>query len=149
VSSGTVDIDTWHTNVAALEPSIAQARAATGLNIPVVPAAVADMPWHSQDRLQREHEAWVRLTVFKLEPHDLALSKAVRGNEHDLAGIEALNRVAPLDLETLVRRYLDEMGHAIGDRSRLDRNFVTMIERLYGEMEAERVAARLRSHRGR
>ena len=147
VAAGTVDIDTWQTNVAALQEAIVRARAATGLNIPVVPAAVADVPWNSQDRLQREAEAWTRLTVLKLEPHDLALSKAVRGNEHDLAGIKALHGVTPLDLETLITRYLTEMGHAVGDRRRLDENIVAMIERLHGEVEAERLEERLRLHR--
>jgi hypothetical protein len=34
VSSGTMDIDTWQTNVAPLEGAIAQARVVTSLNIP-------------------------------------------------------------------------------------------------------------------
>jgi len=44
VSSGTVDIDTWATDLAPLESAIAQARVVTSLNVPVVPTPVADVP---------------------------------------------------------------------------------------------------------
>jgi len=148
VAAGTIDIDTWETNLRPLQPAIDRARAETGLAIPVVPAGVADVPYHARDRLQKEPTPWTNLHVFMLEPHDLALSKAVRGNEHDLAAIEQLHRVAPLDLDTLVTRYLDEMGHAIGDPVRLDTNLVLLIERLYGEVEADRIEKRIRIRRG-
>lgn len=149
VSSGTTDIDTLDTKLAPLQAAIDQARVVTSLNIPVVPAPVADVPYHSEDRLQPELGPWTRLTVLKLEPHDLALSKAVRGFENDFAAIEALHQIIPLDLNTLVTRYLDEMGQAIGDPAQLDVKFALMIERLYGDAEAERVEARIRSHRER
>jgi len=66
-----------------------------------------------------------------------------------LAAIEALHRIIPLDLDTLVTRYLGEMNHAIGDPARRDVKFALMIERLYGEVEAERVEHRLRLLRKR
>lgn len=146
VSSGTTDIDTYETAVAPLEATLAHAREVTGLNIPVVPAYVADVPYHYQDRLQPE-PTWTRLTVYKLDPHDLALSKAVRGVEHDLVAIEALHSVAPLDLETLVTRYLAEMQHAVGDPAKLDERFVAMVARLFGDAEADRVEGRFRQLR--
>jgi hypothetical protein len=149
VSSGTVDIDTWGSTPAPLQQAIDRARVVTSLNIPVVPATVADVPWNFQDRLQSEPGAWTRLTVYKLEPHDLSLSKAVRGLESDFAAIEALHRIVPLDLDTLVTRHVEEMDHAIGDPVRRDARFVVMVERLYGDAEAERVEAKIRSHRQR
>ncbi len=142
-----MDIDTWETNLRPLQPAIDRARAETGLAIPVVPAGVADVPYHARNRLKKEPTPWKHLQVFMLERHDLALSKAVRGNEHDLAAIEQLHRVEPLDLDTLVARHLDEMGQAIGDPARLDANFVLLIERLYGEVEADRVEKRIRTRR--
>jgi hypothetical protein len=41
----------------------------------------------------------------------------------------------------------EEMSHAIGDPVRLDANFVLMIERLFGEVEAERVEETLNLRR--
>lgn len=139
VSSGTIDVDVLETQLGSLESAIARARVVTNLNIPVVPAPVAQVPWDFEDRLQREPGAWTHLTVHKLEPHDLALSKAARGFENDFAAIEALHRIIPLDLDTLITRYLEEMGHVIGDQGQRDVKFMLMIERLYGEVEAERV----------
>jgi hypothetical protein len=149
VSSGTMDIDTWGRIVEPIEHAIAKARVVTGLNIPVAPAAVADIPWHAEDRLRPEVRGWTFLTVKKLEEHDLALSKAVRGDERDLAAIEALHRIVPLDRDTLVRRYLEEMTHAVGEPVRLDERFVLLIERLYGLVEADRVERRLKALRKR
>lgn len=149
VSSGTTDIDTWNTLTQPLEDAIARARVVTGLNIPVKPVGVAGVPQDFEDRWRREPGPWTHLMVLKPEPHDLALSKADRGVEHDFAGIEALHGVEPLDLETLVTRYINEMGELVGDRAQRDVKFILMIERLYGEIEAERVENRLRAHRER
>ena len=149
VPLGTMDIDTYETELAPLQDAFARARADTGLDIPVSPAGVADAPYDYRDRLQRELGRWTHLTVWKLERHDLVLSKAARGNEHDLTAIEKLHRISPLDLGTLVERYMGEMGQAIGNPVRLDQNFVAMIERLYGEAEADRIEESLRTHRAR
>ena len=145
---GTVDVDTYETDLAPLEEAIARARVVTGFDIPVSRVGVADAPYNYRDRLQREPGGWTRLTVWKLERHDLALSKAVRGYENDLNAIEKLHQVSPLDLGTLVGRWIGEMGHTIGERGRLDQNFVAMIERLYGQGEADRVETRLRGASG-
>jgi hypothetical protein len=58
-------------------------------------------------------------------------------------------RIRQQDLEALVTRYLDEMGHAIGDPGQRDVRFVLLIERLYGEVEAERAEKRIRTRRAR
>jgi len=146
---GTTDIDTYESasGLARLAQAADRARAQTGLDIPIVGTPVADAPINYDERMQQEPGPWTRLVVWKLEPHDLALSKAVRGNEHDLAGIEELHRVASLDRETLVTRYVEEMGHAIGDPRGRDLNFASMIERLFGTPEAERVEERLAARR--
>lgn len=150
VRAGTTDIDTWETDLDELESAIVQAREKTGLDIPVSNPGVADVPYDCEDRLQPVEGVWTKLTVRVLEPQDLALSKAVRGNEHELAAIEKLHEVKPLDFETLVARYLDEMGHAVGNfGDRLDPNFVLMIQRLFSEIAAEDAEDQLSRHRGR
>lgn len=147
VPIGTTDVDTFATNLAPLQGAIAHAREKTGLDIPVVEVGVADVPYSYEDRLQRETGQWAHLTVWKLEHHDLALSKVVRGYENDLVAIKRLHEQLTLDCDTLFARWTDEMGHVIGRRERLDGNFVAMIERLYGEVVADRIEARLRAHR--
>lgn len=147
VPAGTMDIDTWETDLSRLSHAIARAKIDTGLDIPVSDTGVADVPYDYRDRLQPVSGEWKRLTVFLPERHDLALSKAMRGHEGDLGAIEKLHARSALDLDTLVDRYLREMEHAIGDRSRLDHNIVLMVERIYGEMAAESVAERIRLHR--
>jgi hypothetical protein len=146
-SSGTQDVDTYRQLAAPLEEAVARARLTTGLDIPVLPAPVAEVPYYFEDRLQSEPGGWRRLTVYKLDPHDLALSKASRGWESDLAAIAALHAVIPLDLEVLVTRYLDEMCYAVGDPARLDLCFVLLVERLFGETAATQIETRLRSRR--
>jgi hypothetical protein len=148
VSSGTMDIDTYESRLAShLQRAVDQARLTTGLNIPVVPAPVAQVPYNFEDRVQRESADWKNLTVYKLEPHDLALSKAARGSEGDLAALDALHRVLPLDPEVLVSRYLAEMGHSVGDPARLDTCFLLLIERLFGEAMATHLEKRIQEAR--
>lgn len=147
VQAGTTDIDTWETDLSKLTSAIDLARAETGLDIPVSDTPGAEVPYEYEGRLQLEEGTWTRLQVFKLERHDLALSKTIRGRENDLAAIEKLHRLSPLDMDTLVDRYLCEMTHILGDRSRIDLNIELMIQRLYGEIAGERVGEKIRHSR--
>lgn len=148
VRAGTTDIDTWATDLSKLNPAIDRARVETGLDIPVSSVGVADVPYNYEERLQPVQADWTHLQVSILEPHDLALSKAVSCDQSDLVAIEKLHQVSALDLDTLVARYLGEMKYAIGNRARLDQNLALMVERLYGEIEADRVEEELRGNRG-
>ncbi len=93
------------------------------------------------DRLVRQLPDLSRLTVLALEKHDLALSKTVRGSEHDFQQLRELHRIQGLDFDTLLSRYVDEMGHAIGDPRHRRMSFLSLLEDLFGELkrhEAER-----------
>ncbi|MBN1770308.1 MAG: hypothetical protein JXB32_03525 [Deltaproteobacteria bacterium] len=149
LDTGTTDIDTWETDLAAVQPAAERAREVTGLQIPVGDAGVADAPYQYESRLVRVMPELQHLEVFVLEKHDLALSKIMRCHEGDLAGIQALHRRHGLDRETLVARYMTEMDHAIGDPKRIDLNLQVAVERLYGEAEAAAVGRRLDAWRQR
>jgi hypothetical protein len=143
VGTGTVDVDTWETDLRRIGAAAARARAATGLDIPIDSAAVGDMPYEYESRLKRVLLGLHKLKVYVPEKHDLALSKVMRCHEGDLAGIEALHRLHGLDEETLVTRYMEEMKHVIGDPGRIDLNLLVAVERLFGVVEAEAVERRL------
>ena len=147
VDIGTTDLDTFGTPLQPLELAMEQARAETGLRIPVSDTAVAEVPIDYEDRLQRQLADLPRLTVFALEKHDLALSKAVRAEENDLAAMDELHKLNPLDEGTLVTRYLNEMDQANGRRRGLDENFLLLISRLYGEMPCSRARRRIGERR--
>ncbi len=141
----TIDIDAW-SDLSGLQASVDRVVSAGGLRIPFATAGVADPPREFEGRLRRVLPHLRRLTVLVPEKHDLALMKAVRGLEHDLAALERLHRVSPLDCDTLVSRFQEEMGQAIGDPRRLRGNFLGLIERLFPE-RVEGVARRLRQVR--
>jgi hypothetical protein len=147
VTAGTIDIDTWETDLSKLRTAIDRARADTGLHVPVSDTPTADVPYDYEDRLHTVPGTWTRLQVRILERHDLALSKAVRGYENDLAAIAKLHAIAPLDRQTLVARYRTEMRHAVGNRARRDANLAVLVERLFGEIDAEIVADELAAAR--
>jgi len=58
-----------------------------------------------------------------------------------------MNRTVGLDEQTLVSRYLGEMGHVIGRKSMLDLNLLALLEDLYGEDSARRIEKRLAERR--
>jgi len=72
-----------------------------------------------------------RLIVRVPERHDLILMKTGRGYEHDLEAAEAIHRQSPLDLDVLVKRYMEEMGAVVIAPKHLRGSFLTMIERLF------------------
>lgn len=140
--STTTDVDTYNPLDATLENALERARADTGLAIPVQCSSVADVPYNYKDRLERKLPELVRLEVWVLEKHDLALSKVIRCFEHDLQQVVEVHAKSCLAFDVLVSRFTHEMDHVIGDPARILGNFLEMIERLFGEVkriEADRL----------
>jgi hypothetical protein len=111
----------------------------------VAQSGVADAPFDFESRLERVLPHLERLRVFVPEKHDLVLMKAIRGYEHDLEAALQIHANSPLDLETLVGRYQDEMT-PIGDPVPIRGNFLHVVENLFPD-SADGVARRLK--RGR
>lgn len=107
--STTNDVDTYEPIGPNLRLAIEHAMAETGLSIPTHHSAVADVPYHFEDRLERRLRDLANLRILVLEKHDLALSKTIRGDEHDEQQIESIHRSVGLDFELLVQRFRDEM----------------------------------------
>ena len=142
VTRATHDIDTWTIVQDDLAAAAERARVSTGLDIPVTQSGVADAPFDFESRLERVLPHLDRLRVFVPEKHDLALMKAIRGYEHDLQAIAEIHAHSPLDPETLIRRFQDEMA-PIGDPARIRGNILAVVERLFPDA-VEDVARRLR-----
>jgi len=124
-----------------LRTAIERAIAETGLDIEVSQAAVAQVPLNAEDRLVRQMPELKNLEVWVLEKHDLVLSKALRCYEHDLQQMREMRDAVGLSFDVLVERFIDEMGHVVGDPARVRGDFLTMIEDVFGEtkrVEAQR-----------
>jgi hypothetical protein len=133
IDDPTTDIDTFNALGADLRRAIAAARKATGLAMPFEQSGVADGPYDFVDRLLRAMPRLARLTVLVPERHDLALMKAVRGDQADFAKLQAIHERKPFDLSVLFRRYEEEMGHVVIDPRRLRGNFLALVESLFPE----------------
>ena len=142
----TRDIDTDKPYSGDLRAAVIAATRETGFDIPVEHPGVEDPPYDYVQRLQLVNIPNLqKLTVKVPEKHDLVLMKAVRGQENDLQVAEEIHKNHPLDLDVLIERWLTEMQQAIGDRSRLDGNFIVLISRLFGEDSAEMATERLKA----
>lgn len=133
IDDPTTDIDTFNALGADLRRAIDAARKATGLAMPFEQSGVADGPYDFEDRLLRAMPRLARLTVLVPERHDLALMKAVRGDQADFAKLQAIHERKPFDLSVLLRRYEEEMGHVVIDPRRLRGNFLALVESLFPE----------------
>ena len=140
----THDIDTLPPTSNVLDTAAAEARTVTGLNIPIQTVSIADEPESLPSRLERVLPRLKRLRVFVPERHDLVLMKSTRAYEHDIQVIREIHENAPLDLEILVDRFVNEMS-PIGHPARIRRNFLTVVEALFPD-RVDEVERRLRSH---
>jgi hypothetical protein len=131
--STTEDIDTYQSMSVDLAHASERAVEETGLAIPMADSAVADVPYHSEDRLLRQLPDLTNLEIWVLEKHDLALSKIFRGHEHDLDQLHELHLANALSFDILVQRFRDECTHVIGDPRRLRTQFLMLIRLLFGE----------------
>lgn len=91
VETVTRDVDAFEGDRDQIQAAAKMARAATGIDIPIDFPGVADLPYNYEERLHRVLESLGKLRVFVVEKHDLVLSKIVRGTDHDMEQIEALN----------------------------------------------------------
>ncbi len=69
--------------------------------------------------------------------------RTLRCYEHDLEAIEEMVRNEKNKADDLIERYTKELGAAIGDKRKLDFNFLAIIERCFGEKVAQRALSRL------
>ena len=112
---------------------------------PVGAAGVFDAPEGYEERCRLVRIAGVRhLRVHVPERHDLALMKAARGDERDLAALAAMHRRKPFRLKTLVSRY-EEMQFT-GSPEALRSRVLLLVARLFGESAAKRIEPNLKVH---
>jgi hypothetical protein len=71
------------------------------------------------------------------------LSKVSRWSDGDEDHALRLHRAQPLELETLVVRYVTEMTNAVGDLRRLRSHLLMCVESLFGLAARRQAAARL------
>lgn len=133
VTEATQDIDTWN-SIQGLVSAYEKAKETTGLEIPMGQVSVSDAPHDFEDRLVDFKPTQFKKLQIKLpEVIDLILMKTLRGYSHDLDAIEQMVKNESVRFEDLLHRYVTELGAAIGDKRKLDINFLAMIERCYGD----------------
>ena len=144
----TTDLDLWSVFVHGGDQrmfwdAVEAARATASAPVPIQRATIAEPPYSFEDRLVPHPITGLRkIQLFIPEAHDLALMKVARGEAHDLEAIEDIHRAAPLDLETLVARYLETVPQVMGRIETHRLNFLAAIARLFGEAAAEAVEVR-------
>jgi len=118
VASVTNDIDTFESDLGDVAVAAEEARRSTGLEIPIANSTVAQLPEGAELRRRRILEELTTLNVFVLDPHDLAASKLLRGNEHDRIWISTESLNALSDAETSSRVCLLEPAASTRSSSR-------------------------------
>ena len=110
----------------------------TGIVLTIGAAPVTDLPRNYEDRLKRVKGLRLdRLTMIVPDKYDLALSKIVRGYEHDIEAIASMNKSHPLSERTLVKRFEEEIWNvATGDSRNFALNMLRLMRHLYGEKRA-------------
>ena len=134
VGRATNDIDTYESELRAVEHAAHLARATTGLQIPIANSTVAQVPAGAEDRRRRVLKSLTRLVVFVVDPHDLAASKLLRGNEHDRAQLAELHSLEPLFQDVLVARFADLLIDYVGDPTEPRWALVHFVEETWGEL---------------
>ena len=110
----------------------------TGVMLAIGNAPVIDLPWNYEERLKRVRGLRLkRLTMIVPDKYDLALSKMVRGYEHDLEAIASMHKSHRLSEKTLVTRFEDEIWKiAMGDPRNFALNMIHLLRLLYGKRRA-------------
>ena len=90
---------------------------------------VADVPDGYEERLTRlRTDSLKNLQLRVFERHDLVLAKLTRNSDRDRADVESIAAGPGLDVETLRRRYQDELRYKLGRPEREDLTLKLWIE---------------------
>lgn len=139
----TADIDLWSVSEAGFWSAAERVNAAAAVPISVQKAPIAEPPYSFEERLEKlAVKGLAKLTVLVPEAHDLVLMKVGRGEAHDLDAIEDIHKSAPLDLETLMLRYLETKPQVMGNVEMHRLNFLAAVARLFGPAKAAEVDRR-------
>lgn len=116
----------------------------TGIVLSIGPASVTDLPRNYEDRLKLVRGLrFKKLTMVVPDKYDLALSKMVRGYEHDLEAIASIHMRHRLSEKVLVKRFEDEIWKsAMGDPRNFAVNMLQLVRLLYGQKRAAICRAR-------
>ncbi len=139
VSLSTQDIDTWN-SIKGLEDAYKKAIKKTKLEIPMNQTSVADAPHNFENRLiQYKLNKFKKLKVYIPNVVDLILMKMLRGYEHDLNAIEEMVKNENVKANELVKIFKQELGSVIGDKRKIDLNFLAVIQRCYGKELSQKI----------
>lgn len=143
VSMATQDIDTWN-SIKGLESAYKKAKVQTQLDIPMGRVSVGDAPYNFEDRLVHfKPKKFKKLKVLIPDVVDLILMKTLRGYEHDLNAIAFMVKNKKVKSGILIGRYLKELSSTIGEKRKLDMNFIAMIEKCYGANQGKIVQKKI------
>ena len=132
----TADIDVFeitNAHVAVLRRAAASAADATGIDLMIDRASIAQLPFRYDDRLRHVRDVHFRkLTIMVPDKYDLVLSKMLRCYPHDLEAIASVHKQHPLSEKTLASRFEKELWkEAVGNsRSIASMNYLKLIRRM-------------------
>lgn len=147
--SATRDIDAFAGDVASVQVAARHAAAEIGYAVPIDSAAIADLPSHYDQRLEEPLPHLKKLRLRVPDRYDLILSKLLRASAGDLVVCREIHAHSPLDAHVLIKRYLDEMNHAIGRQADHDQNLVAAIEYLWNAERADAAEQQIQRARAR
>lgn len=143
VTKATQDIDTWN-STKDLTEAYEMAKEKTSLDIPLGQVPVGDAPYNFEDRLiAYRPKSFNKLRILFPEIIDLILMKTLRGYEHDLEAIEEMIKNKKVAVDGLIKRYVEELVSAIGDKKKIDLNFLAVVERCYDAKALKSAVAKI------
>ena len=132
----TNDIDTYSSDLERVNRAAAVARKKSELPIPLANSSIAQVPSGFEQRLKRVLPSLQRLEVWVLDPYDLAVSKLLRGDEHDRQQLVALHEQVQFDKTALVSRFMELMADYVGDPTEPRWALFHFVDELWGELAA-------------
>lgn len=129
----TMDVDTYTKVTKELQEAWRKAEKAVGVKVPLSHSTVAQGPYEMEDRFTLYRDLRLKnLKVFVPDPADIVLMKVTRFVGKDRDDIKHLIKEYKIPHKQLLKRFIDEMGHIMGDRRTLISYYVLAIEENYG-----------------
>lgn len=137
IQTADIDVLTSRGSDRGLQAAGAAAQRETGLDVSVGGAGVAELPCNYEDRIKEIRLGFRNLVILVPDKYDLAISKTIRGYQHDIDAIQAIHEQHRLSQKVLLDRFESEMVNiATANPRNLRINMLLVSARLYGDVAA-------------
>ncbi len=142
----TLDVDSYSAISKELKEAWKKAEKKIGVSLPLSKSPISEGPYNMEERFTSYSDLKLNfLNIFVPDPVDIVLMKVTRLFGKDRDEIKHLIKHSKIKESVLLKRYIEEMDHVVGNPKTILSHYLIVIEDNYGINIADKHEKKLKS----